>query len=196
MRTFVGRQIATTPAVRRYVMAPRYIFPFVGAGTSARGDPFLELHREMNRLFEDASRGVSIGRETAGSGLVSAPRMDIHEAENALEITAELPGVAQSDVDLRIEGDVLTIQGEKRNERRDKHAHVIERSYGRFQRSVQLPFSPEPEQVEANFENGVLTISVPKKGQQEKAHPIRFVHPKAARRISKVASPSSHKPRR
>ena len=154
-------------------MAPRYIFPFVGAGTSARGDPFLELHREMNRLFEDASRGVDTGRETAGSGLVSAPRMDIHEAENALEITAELPGVAQSDVDLRIEEDVLTIQGEKRNERRDKHAHVIERLYGRFQRSVQLPFSPEPEQVEANFENGVLTISVPKKGQQEKAHRIQ-----------------------
>ena len=65
-----------------------------------------------------------------------APRIDIHESENALEVTAELPGVSQNDVDLRIEGDVLTVRGEKRNERQDKQAHVVERSYGSFQRSV------------------------------------------------------------
>ena len=59
--------------------------------------------------------------------------MDIHESENALEVTAELPGVSQNDVDLLIEGDVLTIRGEKRNERRDKRAHVVERAYGGFQ---------------------------------------------------------------
>jgi HSP20 family protein len=99
--------------------------------------------------------------------------MDIHESENALEVTAELPGVSQNDVDLRIEGDVLTIRGEKRNERQHKHAHVVERSYGSFQRSVQLPFAPDPEQVGANFEHGVLTVVLPKKGQQEKAHKIQ-----------------------
>jgi HSP20 family protein len=149
----------------------RYIFPFPGTALSNRGDPFLELHREMNRLFDDASRGVG-GRDTSGMGLV-APRMDIHESENALEVTAELPGVTQNDVDLRIEGDVLTIRGEKRNERQDKQAHVVERAYGGFQRSVQLPFAPDPEQVEANFEHGLLTVVLPKKGQQEKAHKIQ-----------------------
>jgi HSP20 family protein len=150
----------------------RYIFPFSGTALSNQGDPFLELHREMNRLFDDASRGVAGGRDKSVMGFV-APRMDIHESENAMEVTAELPGVSQNDVDLLIEGDVLTIRGEKRNERRDKRAHVVERSYGSFQRSVQLSFAPDPEQVEANFEHGVLTVVLPKKGQQEKAHKIQ-----------------------
>jgi HSP20 family protein len=91
----------------------RYLFPFTATALSNRGDPFLELHREMNRLFDDASRGLGGGRDTADMALM-APRIDIHESENALEVTAELPGVSQNDVDLRIEGDVLTIRGEKR----------------------------------------------------------------------------------
>jgi len=151
----------------------RYLFPFTGTAVSNRGDPFFELHREMNRLFDDASRGLAGGRDTTGMALM-APRMDIHESENALELTAELPGVSQNDVDLRIEGDVLTIRGEKRNERQDKQAHVVERSYGSFQRSVQLPFAPDPAQVEASFDHGVLTVVLPKKGQQEKAQKIEI----------------------
>lgn len=82
--------------------------------------------------------------------------------------------MSQKDVHLRIEGDVVTIRGEKRNERRDKHAHVVERSYGTFQRAVQVPFLPDPKRVEANFDNGVLTITLPKKGQQDKAHRIQI----------------------
>jgi HSP20 family protein len=127
----------------------------------------------MNRLFDDASRGLAGGRDTTGMALM-APRMDIHESENALELTAELPGVSQNDVDLRIEGDVLTVRGEKRNERQDKQAHVVERSYGSFQRSLQLPFAPDPAQVEASFDHGVLTVVLPKKGQQEKAQKIQI----------------------
>src|SRR6476646_7034 len=87
----------------------RYLFPFPGPAVSNRGNPFFERHREMNRLFDDASRGLAGGRDTTGMALM-APRMDIHESENALEVTAELPGVSQNDVDLRIEGDVLTVQ--------------------------------------------------------------------------------------
>jgi HSP20 family protein len=154
-------------------MMARYLFPFAGTAVSNRGDPFLELHREMNRLFDDASRGLGGGRDTTDMALM-APRMDIHESENALEVTAELPGVSQNDVDLRIEGDVLTIRGEKRKERQDQQAHVVERSYGSFQRSVQLPFAPDPEQVEANFEHGVLTVVLPKQAQQEKAQKIQI----------------------
>ena len=151
----------------------RYLFPFTGTAVSNRGDPFFELHREMNRLFDDASRGLAGGQDTTGMALM-APRMDIHESENALEVTAELPGVSQNDVDLRIEGDVLTVRGEKRNERQDKQAHVVERSYGSFQRSVQLPFAPDPAQVEADFEHGVLRVVLPKRGQQEKAQKIQI----------------------
>jgi HSP20 family protein len=152
----------------------RYVYPFTGTTLSGRGDPFLELHREMNRLFDDASRGIAGGgaRDPTGMTLVS-PRMDIHESKNALELTAELPGVSHDQLDLRIEGDVLTIRGEKRNQRHDKQAHVVERSCGSFQRSVQLPFAPDPEQVEASFDHGVLTVVLPKKGEQEKAHKIQ-----------------------
>ena len=113
-----------------------------------------EFHREMNRLFDDASRGLGGGRDTTDMALM-APRMDIHESENALEVTAELPVVSQNDVDLRIEGDVLTVRGEKRNERQDKQAHIVERSYESFQRSVQLPFAPDPAQVEALPQRGL-----------------------------------------
>jgi HSP20 family protein len=74
----------------------RYLFPFTGTALSNRGDPFLDLHREMNRVFDNASRGLAGGRDTTGTALV-APRMDIHESENALELTAELPGVSQDD---------------------------------------------------------------------------------------------------
>src|SRR3954454_14098973 len=151
----------------------RYLFPFTGTAVSNRGDPFLELHREMNRLFDDTSRGLAGGHDTTGMALM-APRMDIHESENALELTAELPGVSQDDVDLRIEGDVLTIRGEKRKERQDQQAHVVERSYGSFERSVQLRFAPDPEQVEVNVEHGVLTVVLPKKAQQEKAQKIQI----------------------
>ena len=70
---------------------------------------------------------------------------------------------------------MLTIRGEKRNEHQDKQAHVVERSYGSFQRSVQLPFAPDPEQVEANFEHGVLTVVLPKKDSRRKPTKSRFV---------------------
>ena len=87
----------------------RYLFPFRDA-VSTGVTPFFELHRDMNRLFDDASRGLAGGQDTTGMALM-APRMDIHESENALELTAELPGVSQNDLDLRIEGDVLTVRG-------------------------------------------------------------------------------------
>jgi HSP20 family protein len=137
-----------------------------------RGDPFQELHREVNRLFDDTFRGIDVGR--GGQGAMMAPRIDIHEAGDDLEITAELPGVVPGDVDLRIEGDLLTIRGEKRRERKDEQAHVVERSYGSFSRSIQLPFQPDADQVRADFENGVLRIRMPRLGQQERSRRIEI----------------------
>lgn len=153
-------------------MASRFLTPFGGRGLMGRGDPFQELHREVNRLFDDTFRGMDTGR--GGQGSMMAPRIDIHEAGDDLEVTAELPGVAPTDVDLRIEGDLLTIRGEKRRERKDEQAHVVERSYGSFSRSIQLPFQPDPDQVRADFEHGVLRITVPRQGQQEKSRRIEI----------------------
>jgi HSP20 family protein len=148
-------------------MATRFLAPY--SGRSLRGyDPLLDLHREMNRLFDDMfGFGSSSGSGSGGAmaGYASAPRLDMHESEQELTIEAELPGVDPKDLDVRLDGDMLTISGEKRSRRDDKqhNAHLSECSYGRFQRSVQLPFRPEGDDVQAEFEAGVLKLRVPKR---------------------------------
>lgn len=153
-------------------MASRFLSPFRGGGLLGGGDPFLQLHREMNRLFDEAMRGTGGVTGAQGAAMAAAPRMDIHDVGDALEISAELPGVTEQDIDLQLDGDMLTLRGEKRQERKDEQAHVVERSYGSFQRSVQLPFAPNPDQVQASFQHGVLKIRLPKQGQQEKTRRI------------------------
>ncbi|WP_299360493.1 Hsp20/alpha crystallin family protein [uncultured Paracoccus sp.] len=101
-----------------------------------------------------------------------APAVDIHDRDDALEISAELPGVSQDNIDLRIEGDMLTIRGEKRKERKDEQARLIERSYGSFQRTIQLPFAPNANEVRASFTDGVLTVTLPKTAEKEKSQRI------------------------
>jgi HSP20 family protein len=149
-------------------MASRFLSPFGGRSLAGRGDPFLDLHREMNRLFDDAFRGMGQGR----GGSVEAPRLDVHEAGENFEITAELPGVKPEEVELRLEGDVLTISGEKRQEHEDKQARLVERSYGAFSRSLQLPFQPDPGKVRADFEHGVLKITVPRENSEQQSRRI------------------------
>lgn len=153
-------------------MASRFLAPY----SSDRGlwsrDPFLQLHREVGRLLDDSFRDW--GGPGAFGGLLAAPRIDVHEEGGRLEVTAELPGVDQKDIELRLDDDVLTIRGEKRNERQDRQAHITERSYGSFERSIQLPFAPDPDQVRADFKDGVLTIAVPRQDQQERSRRIQI----------------------
>lgn len=153
-------------------MASRFLAPFGGRGLMGRGDPFLDLHREVNRLFDDSFRGMGGGERGEGGRFMLAPRVDIHERDDRIEVCAELPGVSEKDIDLSVDGDMLTIRGEKRNERQDAQAHVIERSYGSFQRSIQLPFAPDPDKVEASCANGVLTVSIPNEAQRERRRRI------------------------
>ncbi|RDI50509.1 Hsp20/alpha crystallin family protein [Microvirga subterranea] len=151
-----------------------------GFGVLGGSDPFLSLHREMNRLFDDVLRGSgppamsgSQGQGDVGS-FVNAS-MNVSETEKEFRITAELPGVAEQDIDVSLDDDVLTIRGEKRFERKDEKEsfHFVECSYGTFQRSLRLPFEIDPEQVQAHFENGVLTVTVPKTGRQERSRRIQ-----------------------
>jgi HSP20 family protein len=144
------------------------------------GDPFLSLHREMNRLFDDVFRGNSLPAATGsqGQGDVGAfvnASINVSETDKAIRITAELPGVAEQDIDVSLDDDVLTIRGEKKFERKDdkENFHFVERSYGTFQRSLRLPYAVESEQVRASFENGVLTVTVPKTGRQERSRRIQ-----------------------
>jgi HSP20 family protein len=138
------------------------------------GDPFLSLHRDMNRLFDDMFRGSATNPgETSGSGFIAA-HMDVSETADELRISAELPGVPREDVEITLDGDVLTIRGEKRFERKEEkeNFHFMERSYGSFHRSLRLPFAVKPDDVQATYDNGVLSIVLPKSKAQESSRRI------------------------
>jgi len=175
-------------------MASRFPVPF-SSGFGGRGlDPLMDLHREVNRLFEDVfSAGpLAAAGGSQGGMMMSMPRLDVREGEKEICITAELPGVKESDIDLRIEGDMLTLSGEKKSETQEEREnyHMMERSYGRFRRTVQLPFAPNPEQVQADFQQGVLTIRMPKQAQQERSRRIEIRNaPQESRQLQNEASP-------
>jgi HSP20 family protein len=90
--------------------------------------------------------------------------MDVSETEKVIEITAELPGLEEKDVDIRFADGVLTIRGEKKSEKeeKDKDYHLVERRYGSFARSVSLPANTDPAKIKATIENGVLKVTVQK----------------------------------
>jgi HSP20 family protein len=149
-------------------MASRFLIPFGNRGLLGR-DPFLDLHREVNRLFDDSFRNL---RESGGGVSVLNPKVDVCPTDDGWEITAELPGVDEKDIDLSLDGDMLTISGEKRDERKDDNNRFVERSYGSFTRSFQLPFAPDPDKITADCDRGVLTIKLPKGVEQERSKRI------------------------
>ncbi|MFL6551569.1 MAG: Hsp20/alpha crystallin family protein [Povalibacter sp.] len=147
-------------------------------------EPVASLHREMNRLFDDAFRsglgGTRSMPQEQSTGLPSLfnASMNVSETDQEYRVTVELPGVTEQDIELNISDDVLTISGEKKfeSERGGKKEsyHYVERSYGTFQRSLRLPFSVNPDEVKAAFQNGVLTITVPKSAQQQRSRKIQI----------------------
>lgn len=161
-------------------MARNPMTPFRPGGGMFPGDPFLSLHREMNRLFDDVFRGASLPAATGSQGqgdvgnFINAS-MNVSETDKEIRITAELPGVSEQDIDVSLDDDVLTIRGEKKFERKDnkENFHFVERSYGTFQRSLRLPYAVDAEQVQASFENGVLTVMLPKTERQERSRRIQ-----------------------
>src|ERR671911_828699 len=162
-------------------MARNPLSPFQAGGLMGGGlGGFMSLHRQMNRLFDDAFRGstgqMPSSQGQGGEGGMLMPHMDVSETDRELKICAELPGVAEKDIDVRLEDDVLVIRAEKKFERKDEkeNYHFMERSYGTFQRAVRLPGPVDPDQVQASFENGVLTVSVPKAEQQERSRRIQI----------------------
>jgi HSP20 family protein len=151
----------------------RFLSPFGASRIPTRwGDPFVDLQRGVNRLFDDVFHGIGISPSDESGYTMAAPRIDIDETEQAIQVSAELPGVPKDAVDVSIDEDVLIIRGEKRCARKDEEARVSECFYGTFQRAIQLPFSPDPDKVEASCENGVLKLTVPKPQQAPKSHKI------------------------
>ena len=121
----------------------------------------MTLREAMDRLFDDAfTRPLSIrdGWSTA------SPAIDMYQTENEVVVKASIPGMKTEDVQINITGDVLTLQGEvkQEEERKDKAWHIREQRFGSFERSIALPTTVKTDKAEAVFENGVLTITLPK----------------------------------
>ena len=191
-------------------MARNSLSPFGFGGAGERGlgrDPFLSLHREMNRLFDDVLRGtfgVPSREGQGGQGGTLMPHIDVSETDKELKICAELPGVTENGIEVTLNDDVLTIRGEKKFERTNEQEnyHFVERSYGTFQRSLRVPYPVEPEQVQARFEHGVLTVTLPKTEQQQRSRRIQVqaggaqVRPGAQIEHEPAGSQGDEKPRK
>ncbi|MGN8545095.1 Hsp20/alpha crystallin family protein [Bradyrhizobium sp. 13971] len=132
------------------------------AGARSSADFLGSLQREIDRVFDSFTRGLPSLDFKTSSGL--APNMDIAETDRDIEITAELPGLEQKDVQVNLADDVLTIKGEKKAEKeeKDKNYFRMERSYGSFYRSVQLPPGVNADSIKASLKNGVLKVTVAK----------------------------------
>lgn len=145
----------------------RSIMPFSWGGSTpsrraSEDGPFVNFRRQMDRLFDDFFAGRGLARWPRASGIDLA--VDVSDTGSAIKVTAELPGVNEKDVGVNLTDDVLTIKGEKQAEKEEKgeNVYVTERSYGAFSRSLRLPFSVDPDKVEAKFQKGVLIVTLPK----------------------------------
>lgn len=129
----------------------------------SQSNPFAALQQEIDRLFDGFSRGFA-SFPSLPTTREMMPSMDVSETDKEIEITTELPGLEEKDIQLNVADDVLTIRGEKKNEREEtkKDYHLVERSYGSFVRSVQLPNGVNAEGIKAVMAKGVLKVTVPK----------------------------------
>ncbi|MEO1135366.1 MAG: Hsp20/alpha crystallin family protein [Pseudomonadota bacterium] len=128
--------------------------------------PFFQLHREMNRLFDDFF--TDFGTPSVFAADQSGARaihIDVKDNGKALKLEAELPGVSEDDIDVELHDNLLTIRGERKDE--EEKEGVSRRSFASFQRSMSLPFDVDPDAVEAKFRNGVLTLTLPKPPELE-----------------------------
>ena len=133
-------------------------------GIAGAASPFMSLQREIDRLFDDFTRGIPSMPTFGGNGAGLMPSMDVTETDKEIEITAELPGLEEKDVQINVADNLLTIRGEKKAEKeeKDKNYRVVERSYGAFERTLDLPDGVNADAIKASISKGVLKVTVPK----------------------------------
>lgn len=135
---------------------------------------FLTLHREMNRLFDEAFRDFGMG---SFGRMASWPNVEVSETGSEVRVTAELPGLEQKDVEVLLQDRTLAIRGERKAEHQDQERQFSERFYGRFERRIPIDVEVEADKVTAEFKNGVLTVTLPKSAQaMERAKRIPISH--------------------
>ena len=161
-----------------------------GATELKEWDPFAMLREDMDDLFDrhawDLRFGSPFGRRRGPLRAMrrlregwtfEAPDVDIGDKDDAIEVRAELPGMDEKDIDVQLSNRMLTIKGEKKDEReegeKDSRYYLSERRYGSFERSFRLPEGVDTDKVEANFKNGVLVVNIAKSPElQEKTKKI------------------------
>jgi len=131
-----------------------------------RWDPFREfftLQDRMNRLFRD-SQG---SQEEALTTTMFAPPVDVYEDEHSVTLKIEVPGIDEKDIDVRVENNTLTVQGERKFEKEEKEENYrrVERQYGSFTRTFTLPNTVDPDNIQANYDKGILKIQLAKKAE-------------------------------
>lgn len=148
----------------------------VATGERSAEHPLMPFQREFDRLFDEmwSGFGLPVARLERVQG-TAAPKIDVRETESEIEVTAELPGLEEKDVEVTLADNVLTLRGEKKANREETHEGYTytERSFGTFTRRIPLPAEVTEEKVGADFHNGVLTVHLPKSPKaQEKVRKI------------------------
>ena len=133
-----------------------------------RFEPFREfgtLQDRINRVFRDSYSGA--GQDEALTTSSFAPAVDVYEDEHQIALKIEVPGIDEKDIDIRVENNTLTVHGERKIEKEEKEENYrrVERQYGSFTRSFTLPQTVDTESVSANYDKGVLKITLPKKAE-------------------------------
>ncbi|HME83089.1 MAG TPA: Hsp20/alpha crystallin family protein [Roseiarcus sp.] len=150
--------------------------------------PFESLRHEIDRVFEDFTmnpfrspfRRPAFDIEPfwqAGSW-IAAPAVDLVEKEKAFELTAELPGLDEKNVEVKVANGVLTIKGEKQEDKEEKNKdfHMRERRFGSFERALRIPDTVDADKIEASFKKGILTVTLPKTAEAQK--PVKKIEVK------------------
>jgi len=134
--------------------------------------PFESLRREIDHLFDDFGRDFwRAPFRQMEKAFGAMPAVDVTETDGGLEVTAELPGIDEKNIEVKLANHTLTIKAEKRDEKEEtkKDYYMRERSFGSFQRSFTLPEGVDTDKIEASFKNGVLTVTLPKTAEAKKA---------------------------
>ena len=136
-------------------------------------EPWRSFRDEMDRFFDRFSKSFAVPALEpfwSRGGELSVPAVDLTEDEKAYTVSAELPGIEEKDIDVTVSGGMLTIKGEKTQEKEEKNKnyYLSERSYGSFQRSFSLPDSVDQSRIVADFAKGVLTVTLPKSPEAQK----------------------------
>jgi HSP20 family protein len=155
---------------------------------------FGDLRRQVDRVFDQAWRGIAHAPPWAWGEI--RPRAEVSETDKELRVAMELPGMALEDLEVLVAEDRLTVKGEKRaaKEEKGRSYHMVERSYGAFERSFRMPSEVEPDRTEASFKDGVLTVVVPKTAKAKEA--VKKVLVKTAKTAMKAAPAKKAAPRK